>query len=100
MCDYELVVIGAGPAGISMAAEAQQAGIDADRILVIEKAEKHSWTIRKLYPDSKPVAANYKGQDAVCRGVMCIPDMNKEDTLSYLDQAIREHRLNVHYSVI
>lgn len=47
MCDYELVVIGAGPAGISMAAEAQQAGIDADRILVIEKAEKHSWTIRK-----------------------------------------------------
>ncbi|MFQ5605521.1 MAG: NAD(P)-binding domain-containing protein [bacterium] len=94
---YELIVIGAGPAGISMAVEARQAGIPADKILILEKSEEHSWTIRKLYPEGKPVAANYKGQNALCHGVMCIPDLSKEETLSYLDRAIQENALHVHY---
>lgn len=94
---YDLIVIGAGPAGISIAVEARQAGIAADKILILEKAEEHSWTLRKLYPNSKPVTANYKGREAICHGVMCIPDLSKEETLSYLDFMILEHHLNVHY---
>ncbi|MFQ5706700.1 MAG: NAD(P)-binding domain-containing protein [bacterium] len=94
---YELVVIGAGPAGISVAVEARHAGIRADKIVILEKSEAHSWTLRKLYPENKPVAANYKGHEAVCHGVMCIPDLSKEDTLSWLDRAIVHNNLQVHY---
>ena len=55
---YDLVIIGAGPAGISMAVEAILAGVNRDRILVLEKSEAHSWSIRKFYPEQKLVKAN------------------------------------------
>lgn len=95
---YELIIIGAGPAGLSMAAEARAAGIEAARILILEKGREHSWAIRKFYPNAKPVLANYKGIDAICTGVMCISDMTKEETLTYLDRAIEQHGLVVHYN--
>jgi len=94
---HDLIIIGAGPAGLSMAAEARSAGIAADKLLILEKGEAHSWSIRKFYPETKLVEANYKGKPAVCSGVLCIPDMSKDDTLTYLDQAIEEHQLVVHY---
>lgn len=94
---YDLLVIGAGPAGISMAAEALHAGIDSTKILLIEKAEEHSFSIKKYYPDSKIVAANYKGFEAKCTGVMCISDMTKHETISYLDKAILDNGLTVRY---
>ncbi|MFN4111165.1 MAG: NAD(P)-binding domain-containing protein, partial [Ignavibacteria bacterium] len=58
------IIVGAGPAGISTAVEAINAGISSEKILIIEKAEAHSFTIRKFYPQSKPVTANYKGMEA------------------------------------
>ncbi len=94
---FEMIIIGAGPAGISMAAEARGVGIDADKILILEKGEAHSWAIRKFYPASKPVLANYKGINAVCTGVMCLTDMTKEETLSYIDLVIEQNGLQVHY---
>jgi thioredoxin reductase (NADPH) len=93
----DLVVVGAGPAGIAFGAEAVTSGIDPSGILVLEKGEEHSFSIRKLYPEGKTVTANYKGNAAVCTGVLCIPDLSKGETLSYLDRAIRDHRLSVRY---
>ena len=97
---YDLIIIGAGPAGISMAAEARKSGISSDKILLIEKAEEHSWTIKKFYPNQKLVTANYKGQAAVCNGVMCMSDTTKDDALSYLDMAIGKYNLQVHYKEV
>jgi thioredoxin reductase (NADPH) len=94
---YEMVIIGAGPAGISMAAEARGVGIAAGKILILEKGDAHSWAIRKFYPASKPVLANSKGIQAVCTGVMCLTDMTKEETLTYIDRVIADCRLQVHY---
>lgn len=94
---YDVIVIGAGPAGISMAAEAIGQGIESSRVLVIEKAPEHSWVIRKFYPDEKLVTANYKGRDAVCEGVLCLADSSKSETLSLLDQAIKSYNLQVNY---
>jgi thioredoxin reductase (NADPH) len=94
---YEMIIIGAGPAGISMAAEARGVGIAADKILILEKGDAHSWAIRKFYPASKPVLANYKGIKAVCTGVMCLTDMTKEETLTYIDRIIEQCELQVHY---
>ncbi len=94
---YELVIIGAGPAGISMAVEAVKSGISKDKILIIEKAEEHSFTIKKFYPDKKIVTANFKGFTPVCTGVMCLTDSSKNETISYLDKAISDNILNVTY---
>ncbi len=94
---YDLVIIGAGPGGISMALEAMTAGIPSERILLLEKAAEHSFTLKKYYPDSKLVTANYKGFEAVCTGVMCLRDSSKHEAISYLDQAIAEHQMNVRY---
>ncbi len=93
----EIIIIGAGPAGISMAVEAVNAGISKDKILIVEKAVEHSFSIKKYYPDNKLVTANFKGFAAACTGVMCLADSSKHETISYLDKAIEDHKLNVHY---
>jgi thioredoxin reductase (NADPH) len=95
---YELIIVGAGPAGISMAAEARTVGIDSEQILVLEKGDTHSWAIRKFYPAAKVVLANYKGIEAICSGVMCIDDMSKEETLTYIDRTIEQYKLSVRYN--
>jgi thioredoxin reductase (NADPH) len=92
-----MIIIGAGPAGISMAAEARGVGIAPEKILILEKGDAHSWAIRKFYPEAKPVLANYKGINAVCTGVMCLTDMTKEETLTYIDLVIEQCQLQVHY---
>jgi thioredoxin reductase (NADPH) len=94
----EIIIIGAGPAGISMAVEAVNAGISTENILILEKAEEHSFTIKKYYPDNKLVTANFKGFTAACTGVMCLADSSKHETISYLDKSIEDHKLNVNYS--
>lgn len=94
---FDMVIIGAGPAGISMAVEACAAGVPHDRILLLEKAPEHSYTIKKYYPDNKLVTANYKGFEAICTGVLCLADSSKHETVSYLDEAISTHRFAVRY---
>jgi len=92
-----MIVIGAGPAGISMASEARAAGISPEKILILEKAGEHSFSIKKYYPDNKLVTANYKGFEAACTGVMCLVDSSKHETISYLDRTIRENSITVSY---
>jgi len=65
---YEIIIIGAGPAGLSMAVEARSSGVDASKILVLEKAPEHLFTIKKYYPDTKLVTANFKGFTPQCTG--------------------------------
>jgi thioredoxin reductase (NADPH) len=95
--NLEMLIIGAGPAGISMGVEAISSGINASKVIIIEKAPEHSYMIRKFYPEQKLVTANYKGKAAMCSGVMCIPDYSKSETLTYLDQAIEKNALEVRY---
>ncbi len=94
----DLVIVGAGPAGIALGAEAVTAGLAPEKILVLERGDAHSWSIRKFYPDAKLVTANYKGLPAVCTGVLCLTDASKGETLTYLDRAIADHRLTVRYN--
>ena len=95
---YEIIIIGAGPAGISMGVEAHNFGVSPDKILILEKSTEHSFTIKKYYSDKKLVTANFKGFTPVCTGVMCLTDSSKHETISYLDKAIEDNNLNVHYN--
>jgi thioredoxin reductase (NADPH) len=95
---YELLIIGAGPAGISMGAEAVSAGIKSNKILLIEKSNEHSFTIKKYYPENKLVTANYKGIASVCKGALCISDSSKMNAISFIDEAINKHNLTIKYN--
>ena len=39
---YDLIIIGAGPGGIALAAEAQASGLDPSKTLILEKASTHN----------------------------------------------------------
>ena len=93
----DLVIVGAGPAGISLGVEAVTAGVDPARILVLEKGGAHSFSIRKYFPEGNFTAPGDRRKTAVCRGVPGLSDLSKETALSHLDRAIRDHRLPVRY---
>jgi len=95
---YKILIIGAGPGGISMAAEARAEGICKDDVLVFDKAAEHSYVIRSMYPETKKVTANFKGIKAVCHGAMCMPDTDKKGAISYLDKVIEKAGVNVQYN--
>jgi thioredoxin reductase (NADPH) len=94
---YDLIIIGAGPGGIALAAEAQASGINPFETLVLEKAATHNWAIRQLYPEQKLTTANYKGFQARCEGLLCIGDMSKSETIEYFDRIIEDYKLNLQY---
>lgn len=93
----DVLIIGAGPAGISAAAEAFRVGIRPNAVVVIEKEEQHNSTIRKFYPNNKIVAANYKGQVVESFGELKFADMSKAETLSYFDQVIDKYAIPIVY---
>ncbi len=95
---YQIIIIGAGPAGLSMGVEARSFGVREDHILILEKAHEHSFTIKKYYAENKIVTANFKGFTPTCTGVMCLSDSTKLETISYLDKAIEDYNLNTHYN--
>lgn len=83
---YDLVIIGGGPGGVGAAVEAKVLGIKS--ILLIEKGENHSQTIRKFYKDNKRVDKNYKGQEIALTGTIDFRDGTKESTLNYFDSLL------------
>ena len=94
---YDLIIIGAGPGGIALAAEARASGIDRSRTLVLEKGATHNWAIRQLYPEQKLTTANYKGFAARCEGLLCITDMTKSETLEFFDKVIETYEINIQF---
>src|SRR6187401_2784853 len=95
---HDLIIIGAGPGGIALAAEAFASGIDPSQILILEKGSNHNSAIRQLYPEQKLTTANYKGFAARCVGLLCIGDMTKSETLEYFDNVIKDYRINIQYN--
>jgi len=94
---YDLIIIGAGPGGIALAAEARAYGIDPSRILILEKGATHNWAIRQLYPEQKLTTANYKGFEPQCEGLLCITDMTKSETLDFFDNVIKSYEVNIQF---
>src|SRR5262245_19052162 len=95
----DLVIIGAGPAGIALAAEARAVGHEANNVLILEKGTQHNWAIRQYYPAHKKTTANYKGHVAQCEGLLCITDMSKDETLTFFDQVIASYDIKIRFEV-
>jgi thioredoxin reductase (NADPH) len=95
---HDLIIIGAGPGGIALAAEAFASGVDPSQILILEKGPTHNSAIRQLYPGQKLTTANYKGFAARCEGLLCVSDMNKPETLQFFDKIISDYHVNIEFN--
>ena len=81
---HNVVIIGAGPAGIATAIEALKNGIKAEDILILEKSGEIAHMINSKYPDEKPILANYKNKIADVTGGLSIPDMSKKEFIDFM----------------
>ncbi len=93
---YDVIIIGSGPGGIGAAIESKILGLE--KILVIEKGDNHSQTIRKFYKDNKRVDKDYQGQEVEIKGNVQFLDGTKESTLDYFDQLIDNEEIDVAFN--
>lgn len=95
-CVYDIVVIGGGPCGIATVVEAKANGFK--NVLLLEKGDNHSQTIRKFYKDNKRVDKSYKGQDSTIHGVVGFDDGTKESTLDYFDELLDNNEIDTAFN--
>ncbi len=93
---YDLIIIGGGPGGIGSAIEAKVLGLE--KILLIEKSENHSDTIRKYYKDNKRVDKDWKGQTVELEGNVEFVNGTKESTIEYFDTMLSERMIDAKYN--
>lgn len=92
---YDVVVIGTGPAGMGAAIESKILGIK--NLVLLEKEEKTSSTIRKYYKDGKRVDKEYKNQVVELDGNIDFKDGIKEGTLDFFDDLLRTHEIDTRF---
>ncbi|WP_028328570.1 NAD(P)-binding domain-containing protein [Brachyspira alvinipulli] len=83
---YDLIIVGGGPGGIASAVEA--AILEMKKVLLIEKGDNHSTTIRKFYKDDKRVDKDYKGESLDLRGNIKFETATKGDVLDLFSQCL------------
>jgi thioredoxin reductase (NADPH) len=93
---YDIVIIGGGPGGIGTAIEAKVLGLD--KILLLEKSNNHSDTIRKFYKDNKRVDKDWQGQIVNIEWSVPFSDGTKESTLDFFDDLISSHKIDYHFN--
>lgn len=93
---FDIIVIGGGPGGIGSAVEAKILGIK--KVLLIEKSDNHSGTIRKFYKDQKRVDKDWQGQQVTLEGNVNFFDGTKETTLDYFDSLLDNHLIEAQFN--
>ena len=83
---YDLIIVGGGPGGIASAIEASFFSVK--KILLIEKGDNHSQTIRQYYKDAKRVDRNWQGQNIEFEGNVEFFDGTKESTLEHFESLL------------
>jgi len=95
---YDLIIIGGGPGGIGAAVEAKVLGLQ--KVLMIEKTENHSHTIRKFYKDQKRVDKDWQGQAVELEGNVNFVDGTKESTLDYFDKLLDDEMIDARFNCV
>jgi len=93
---YDLIIIGGGPGGIGAVVEAKELGLE--KVLLIEKTENHSHTIRKFYKDKKRVDKDWQGQAVELEGNVAFVDGTKESTLDYFDSLLDDELIDSQFN--
>jgi len=95
---FDLVVIGAGPGGISAAVEAKLAGVDGNKIVILEKSDAHNETVRKFYKHGKRVDVDWNGIKAEFHGHLSFEQGSKEEYIKQFDDIIEKYGIRVVYN--
>lgn len=95
MQTYNIAIIGGGPGGIAAAVESVIRKIDG--VVLCEKGENHSTTIRKFYKDNKRVDKDYKGKKVDLNGNIYFMDGTKESTLDLFDKILATNNIDVRF---
>ncbi|RUM44500.1 MAG: cbb3-type cytochrome oxidase assembly protein CcoS [Hydrogenimonas sp.] len=90
---HDLVIVGAGPAGIATAVESYILGVRD--IVLLEKDQNHNATIRKYYKENKRVDKDWKGQKVELDGNIYFMDGTKESTLDFFDELLAKHSVEL-----
>jgi thioredoxin reductase (NADPH) len=93
---YDLIIIGGGPGGIGSVVEAK--GLGLKKVLLIEKADNHSHTIRKFYKDKKRVDKDWQGQEVKLEGNVEFIGGTKESTLDYFDKLLDDETIDSRFN--
>lgn len=93
---YDLIIIGGGPGGIGSAVESKVLGLE--KVLMIEKTDNHSHTIRKFYKDQKRVDTDWQGQEVELEGNVAFVDGTKESTLDYFDKLLDDEMIDARFN--
>ena len=93
---YDIIIIGGGPGGIASAVEASI--FKVKNILLIEKGDNHSQTIRKYYKESKRVDKIWKKQEINLEGNVDFFDGTKESTIDYFEALLKNDAINTLYN--
>lgn len=93
---YEVAIIGGGPGGIASAVESVVLGIKD--VILFEKGDGHSTTIRKFYKDRKRVDKDYRGQKIELDGNIYFCDGTKESTLDLFDNIIKDNHFEARFN--
>lgn len=93
---YDIIIIGGGPGGIGSAIEAKALGLE--KILLLEKSDNHSDTIRKFYKENKRVDKDWQGQIVEIEGNVPFSDGTKESTLDFFDDLIKSHEMDAFFN--
>lgn len=92
---YNIAIIGGGPGGIASAVESIMLGIE--NVILLEKGENHSTTIRKFYKDNKRVDKDYKGKKIDLNGNIYFMDGTKESTLDLFDKILATNDIDARF---
>lgn len=84
--EYDLIIVGGGPAGIAASVEA--AILQMPKVLLLEKGDNHSTTIRKFYKDDKRVDKDYKGERIDLSGNIKFETATKGDVLDLFSECV------------
>ncbi|RXJ57926.1 NAD(P)-binding domain-containing protein [Candidatus Marinarcus aquaticus] len=93
---YDVAIVGAGPGGIATSCEAVLFGIK--KIIVFEKGNNHSNTIRKYFKDNKPVDKDWKGIHVDLIGNINFEGGTKESTLDLFDDSLEKHLIEAKFN--
>ncbi|MBR7117964.1 MAG: NAD(P)-binding domain-containing protein [Helicobacteraceae bacterium] len=92
---YNIAIVGGGPGGIASAVESVILKIDD--IILLEKGENHSTTIRRFYKDNKRVDKDYKGVKVNLDGNIRFMDGTKESTLDLFDEILSKNNIDARF---